>query len=160
MHSKVSGDNYIWLEGAEVSRTTYAKVFEVYGTTYGEGDGETTFNLPDFRNRTLWGTNEAGGFGYIEAGLPNITGFYGMGHGVSGAQMFCDGAIHNSNRWEGAFEKDTSGTSIAVASYGAGAFTGLNGASFDASRVSTIYNNDVTTVQPPSVKVRFKTRYK
>ena len=36
-------------EGAAVSRTTYAELFEVIGTTYGIGNGSTTFNLPDMR---------------------------------------------------------------------------------------------------------------
>ena len=37
--------------GAAVSRTTYAALFAAIGTTYGSGDGSTTFNLPDLR---LW----------------------------------------------------------------------------------------------------------
>lgn len=38
-----------WLvcDGSAVSRTIYAKLFAVIGTTYGEGDGNSTFNLPD-----------------------------------------------------------------------------------------------------------------
>lgn len=38
-----------WLvcDGSAVSRTTYAKLFAVIGTTYGEGDGNSTFNLPN-----------------------------------------------------------------------------------------------------------------
>ena len=41
-----------WLmcDGSAVSRTTYSALFAVIGTTYGTGDGSTTFNLPDFRN--------------------------------------------------------------------------------------------------------------
>lgn len=40
-----------WLEcnGAELSRTTYAPLFAKIGTTYGAGDGSTTFNIPDMR---------------------------------------------------------------------------------------------------------------
>jgi len=40
-----------WLlaDGSAVSRTTYAALFAAIGTTYGVGDGSTTFNLPDFR---------------------------------------------------------------------------------------------------------------
>lgn len=40
-----------WLicDGSEVSRTTYADLFAVIGTTYGSGDGATTFKLPDIR---------------------------------------------------------------------------------------------------------------
>lgn len=60
----------IWLDGSAVSRTTYASLFAIYGTTYGPGDGSTTFNLPNFENRTIWGATS---FGTINAGLPNIT---------------------------------------------------------------------------------------
>lgn len=40
-----------WLicDGSAVSRTTYANLFSVIGTTYGTGDGSTTFNLPNFK---------------------------------------------------------------------------------------------------------------
>ena len=37
--------------GAAVSRTTYADLFAVVGTTYGTGDGSTTFNLPDLTDK-------------------------------------------------------------------------------------------------------------
>ena len=38
-------------DGAAVSRTTYAALFAVIGTTYGAGDGSTTFNVPDLKGR-------------------------------------------------------------------------------------------------------------
>ncbi len=43
-----------WLEcnGAAVSRTTYAALFAVISTTWGAGDGSTTFNIPDMRGRS------------------------------------------------------------------------------------------------------------
>jgi microcystin-dependent protein len=40
---------YLKANGANVSRTTYARLFSVIGTTYGIGDGSTTFALPDLR---------------------------------------------------------------------------------------------------------------
>lgn len=52
-----------WLElnGVAVSRTTYASLFTLYGTTYGAGDGVTTFNLPDAAGRTLISLAGTGG---------------------------------------------------------------------------------------------------
>ncbi|MGV8597598.1 phage tail protein, partial [Pseudomonas aeruginosa] len=46
-----------WLpaNGAWVSRTTYAALFAAIGTTFGAGDGSTTFNLPDLRGEFLRG---------------------------------------------------------------------------------------------------------
>lgn len=52
-----------WLlcAGQAVSRTTYAALFAEIGTTYGVGDGTTTFNVPDYRGRTLFGRDDMGG---------------------------------------------------------------------------------------------------
>lgn len=47
--------------GQAVSRATYAAAFAVLGTTWGSGDGSTTFNLPDFRGRALFGLDNMGG---------------------------------------------------------------------------------------------------
>jgi len=46
-----------WLlcDGAAVSRTTYAVLFAVVSTTYGVGDGSTTFNVPDCKGRAVFG---------------------------------------------------------------------------------------------------------
>jgi hypothetical protein len=42
-------DGYLYCDGAAISRTTYARLFAEIGTTYGAGNGTTTFNKPDFR---------------------------------------------------------------------------------------------------------------
>jgi microcystin-dependent protein len=49
-----------WLKcnGAAISRTTYAKLFAVTGTTYGVGNGSTTFNLPDLRGEFIRGFDD------------------------------------------------------------------------------------------------------
>lgn len=42
---------YLMCDGTAYSRTTYANLYAVIGTTFGAGDGSTTFNVPDFRSR-------------------------------------------------------------------------------------------------------------
>ena len=56
-----------WLKcnGALLSRTTYAALFAVIGTTYGAGDGSTTFALPDLRGEFVRGFDDARG---VDAG--------------------------------------------------------------------------------------------
>lgn len=132
-------ENCIWLEGAEVSRTTYSTLFGIYGTTYGAGDGSTTFNLPDFRNRAIWGADSAG---YLSAGLPNITGTYGA-RGIEYMNVSASGAFYNAGR----NNKGAEGNGYDGASIG-----------FNASRSNAIYGAS-STVQPPSIKVRVYTRY-
>ncbi len=49
-----------WLEcnGAAVNRITYADLYAAIGDTYGDGDGSTTFNLPDLRGRAVIGAGQ------------------------------------------------------------------------------------------------------
>ena len=51
-------DNWFLADGSAISRTTYAELFTLIGTTYGSGDGATTFNLPDLGGRILAGTDD------------------------------------------------------------------------------------------------------
>jgi microcystin-dependent protein len=52
-----------WLicDGSTVSRTTYADLFAIIGVTHGEGNGTTTFHLPDYRGRFLRGVDSSQG---------------------------------------------------------------------------------------------------
>ena len=139
----------IWLEGATVNISSYSALYSVYGTTYG-GDGEVNFRLPDLRNRVLWGSGDST-FGPLEAGLPNLTGsVYTQNVAVGGG-----GA-----QWRGGE------TGVLYPSGGAAAgaagnnwVTVNNTINFNAQRGNAIYGAS-STVQPPSIKVRWKTRYK
>lgn len=55
-----SPSGYLLCDGSAVSRTTYAALFAVIGTTYGAGDGGTTFNIPDLRQRFPLGKAASG----------------------------------------------------------------------------------------------------
>lgn len=54
--------NWLICDGTAVSRATYAALFAAIGTTYGAGDGSTTFNLPDLRGKTAVGKHTSGTF--------------------------------------------------------------------------------------------------
>jgi microcystin-dependent protein len=78
-------DGYLLCQGQAVSRTTYAALFQIISTTYGSGDGTTTFNLPDLRQRVAVGLHSSGTFNSMgktggnethtitQAQLPNCT---------------------------------------------------------------------------------------
>lgn len=51
-------ENYLKCEGQTLSRGEYASLFNVIGTTFGEGDGTTTFALPDMRNYVVVGMSD------------------------------------------------------------------------------------------------------
>lgn len=126
-----------WLlcDGSAVSRETYAKLFDVIGTNWGEGDGSTTFNLPNLIGRVAWGSDTAGD--YLDAGLPNITGSF-SGDDTGGVAT-------------GAF-------SYSSASTGPGDKGGGRIYEFDASKSNSIYGKS-DTVQPPAATLRPFIRY-
>ena len=125
-------------DGSEISRADYPELFAVIGTSYGEGDGSTTFNLPDLNDRFAQGSTIPGQ--KVEAGLPNITG------GDIGA---------NPNQiGSGAF----SSPGLAANSVSAGAAFWRK-MTFDASRSNPIYGAS-DTVQPPALTVCYGIRIK
>lgn len=74
-----------WLKanGALISRTTYAALFAAIGTTFGVGDGATTFAVPDLRGEFLRGWDDGRG---VDPGRSNCSGqldlFKSHAHGM------------------------------------------------------------------------------
>lgn len=56
-HQDQDGRWWLKLDGSNRSRTTYAALFALIGTTYGSGDGSTTFGTPDLRDRNIVGVS-------------------------------------------------------------------------------------------------------
>lgn len=54
-------EGFLLCYGQAVSRTTYDRLYAAIGTTWGSGDGSTTFNVPDLRGRTTAGVDAMGG---------------------------------------------------------------------------------------------------
>ena len=59
-NTNISG--YIKCNGAAIDRIAYKKLFDSIGTTYGSGNGSTTFNIPDYRGTFLRGLDESRNF--------------------------------------------------------------------------------------------------
>ncbi len=73
--------------GQAISRTTYATLFTLLSTTYGIGDGSTTFNIPDLRGRFLAGKDDMGG-----SAASRLTT---AGGAVDGATLGATGGVQN-----------------------------------------------------------------
>ena len=124
---------YLKADGAAVGRETYPDLFAAIGTTFGEGDGSSTFNLPDLIDRFAQGSNTPGQ--KLLAGLPNIDG-----------EILQVGVQTNLNATGAFFDGVPS----------SGTYNGHNGNTtnrqlkFDASRSNPIYGAS-NTVQPPAL---------
>ena len=106
--SNLIPSNTLLCDGSEISRETYSELFNVIGTIYGEGDGSTTFNIPDYRGaflRCIGGNaaelgveqgdairNMIGGFS-IHGATPNGTG---IGSFQVGTYGICFGTTNQS----------------------------------------------------------------
>ncbi len=137
---------YLVRDGSAVSRTIYAELFSVIGTTYGEGDGSTTFNLPNSIDYPYTRSVIASEVGKLfEAGLPNITGAFK----VIGST---DPWIINTTSLGGAFYDitDVSGTQY-YASVESNSSSNTSHQGFDASKSNSIYKNDFSEVRPKSI---------
>jgi len=72
--------NYMIADGSEISRTTFPELFSIIGTTYGAGDGSTTFNLPELSDKFIRGT-----FPSVTPGI--IGGAASHKHGIDGIAL-------------------------------------------------------------------------
>lgn len=120
--------NWFLCNGQAISRTTYATLFSIIGTNYGDGDGSTTFNLPDYRGkflRGLGGDSAVDMYSTQAEGLPNITGIYKWGDRQT-ITVESAGALYDAGMFRS--YKDREGTSANIPYLG-----------FDASRSNAIY---------------------
>lgn len=149
-------DGYLACNGSAISRTTYASLFAVIGTTYGSGDGSTTFNLPNLTDKFIQGSDTAGTV--KSAGLPNITGYAQMGFGYYDKEQnivfpigatSVSGAFSTQDRWGRMLKGDPMHFEDEFV-YSAG--------NFDASKSNNIYGKS-DTVQPPALTMRYIIKY-
>lgn len=87
---------YVKANGAAISRSTYSALFSAIGTTFGSGDGSTTFNVPDLRGEFVRGWDDGRGidtsrtFGSAQASanLSHTHSISDPGHFHTGAAVF------------------------------------------------------------------------
>ncbi len=131
-------DGWLLCDGSAVSRTLYAKLFSVIGTTWGTGDGSTTFNLPNSIGRFAEGASTSGS--YKSAGLPNI---YGTVDGYFGYSA--TSGVFKLKNWSESVHAITAGA-------------GYHSFELNANSYNPIYGAS-TTVQPKSFTVRYIIKY-
>ncbi len=137
---------YLKCDGSAVGRTTCPELYAAIRTTYGEGDGETTFNLPNLIGRFAEGSATPGTV--KEAGLPNITGDFGAG---SVTKNNSDGTVGNEQlALGGCFEPISAISVTGVNETPSGGWFMNAQVGINASRSNTAYGKS-DTVQPPAL---------
>jgi microcystin-dependent protein len=138
-HNSTIPAGYLLCDGAAYSRTMFPDLFAAIGTTYGAGDGSTTFNLPNYSDGKFpEGSTVAGTV--KQPGLPNITGTFNADNYPQ--PSYATGAFE---RLSGTFTTRSSSTS-------SGNY--YEDMRFDASLSNSIYGAS-NTVQPYSCTVRY-----
>lgn len=89
---------YLLCDGSAVSRATYASLFAVIGTSFGSGDGSTTFNVPNQQRRTMVGAG-----GSASGTLSNTVGSTGGAESVTltGSESGIAAHTHNGTTASG-----------------------------------------------------------
>lgn len=96
---------FLLCDGSQVSRTTYSDLFAVIGTTYGAGNGSTTFTLPDYRDRTVFMRNDKSVGKVSDGSIPDHRHTMAVKVGTSGWE---GGGAHNGSSTTGYASEDTS----------------------------------------------------
>jgi microcystin-dependent protein len=105
-------------DGTPISRATYSALFAVIGTTFGAGDGSTTFNLPDFRQRLPIGRAASGSLNTIGATAGSWDHTHGPGTLTVASHTHTSGTLAVASHTHGA------GTlQVASHTHGAGTLT-------------------------------------
>jgi hypothetical protein len=140
-HNGTIQDGWLECDGRAVSRAMFPDLFACIGTTYGAGDGSTTFNLPNYSDGKFPEGSTVAGV-VKQPGLPNIEGNVYAGRD--------NGIINNDGgAFSGAFARGTSRQNVLTASSAPG-----NDISFNASLSNPIYGAS-NTVQVYSCTTRF-----
>lgn len=135
-------DDWLLCNGQAVSRTDYADLYAIIGIKYGNGDGTTTFNVPNLNNTFIEATSDSSKVSTkLNAAIPNTKGYFASEVQDTG---------HPSLRNNGPFKYSI-------------VYRGDNGGTpgegirwdFDPSLVSSVYKDGCTTVQPPAIMMHY-----
>ena len=139
--------------GQAISRTTYAALFAAIGTTYGTGDGSTTFNVPDCRGRIKAGADNMGGTaagvltgytigtaGGVQSSAIGVVNLPAHNHGVNdpGHIHIENSHSHTLNEYAGTFQDGNGASGIVAGMYGTRGITSPTGTDTTQSTTPTM----------------------
>lgn len=138
--------------GQAINRTTYSVLFALFGTTFGIGDGSTTFNLPDLRGRVIAGADNMGGvaanrLGSGSTGGITVAAVFGVGGGEQSHTQITSEMPAHTHTYSGPTGATGAGSGGPVAGVGtttASSSTG-GGAAMNVTQPTLVLNYIVKT---------------
>ena len=150
---------FLECNGAAVSRTTYSALFAIVGTTYGAGDGSSTFNVPNLQDNVPVGKSNNKALAST-GGANTVTSTGNVGGSTANATLStAQLASHNhnapvasqfSNPATGAFEKRNDSRSVTLQQFGLGSSGSGGGHSHN---MSATFSGDATSVLQPYLTI-------
>lgn len=140
---------YVLCNGQAISRSTYSTLYNVIGTTYGNGDGSTTFNVPDMRDRAVFGYNPTGSF---------FTALGRTGGGTSHSHVLSDNAaaaISFAVSVPGIVGRRIAWAAGMAINYTFGTTASSTASSSASTAVPLMGNTDATTMLPPYITLNY-----
>jgi microcystin-dependent protein len=140
---------FLECNGAAVSRSTYAALFAIVGTTYGAGDGSTTFNVPDLQDNVAIG--KSGTKALASTGGANTVASTGNVGGSTGAHTLTTGEIPSHSHPQGN-HSGPGGNRVGTPAAPAGTQSTGGGGSH-SHNMSATFSGDATSVLQPYLTI-------
>jgi len=140
---------FLECNGAAVSRSTYAALFAIVGTTYGVGDGATTFNVPDLQDNVAMG--KSGTKALASTGGANTVASTGNVGGSTGAHTLTTGEIPSHSHPQGNAGGPGGNRLGAPAAPASTGNTGSGGS--HSHNMSATFTGDATSVLQPYLTI-------
>lgn len=152
---------YLLCDGSQISRTTYSNLFTVLSSTWGNGDGSTTFHLPDLRGRFMRGVDGTAGNDPDKDSRSASNAGGNTGNNVGSIET--DGTAAHSHslnvlaQCSGTISVANASTMLAGSNNGGG-FWGTSGCNV-ISNTASISSTGGTETRPKNVNVNFMIKY-
>jgi microcystin-dependent protein len=149
---------FLECNGAAVSRSTYSALFAIVGTTYGVGDGASTFNVPDLQDNVAVGKSNNKALGST-AGANTVTSTGNVGGSTANATLSTAQLAshsHPGGRGNGGRSQNISGDP-GSGQYQSGGVSGNTGSAGSGSghshNMSATFSGDATSVLQPYLTI-------
>lgn len=148
---------FIWCNGAAVSRSVYSTLFGLIGTTFGAGDGSTTFNVPDLRNRFIVGSGLSYTLGTTGGSADAIV----VSHSHTGSALTAGSHTHSLSRDSGNANVNSQSSRYALAtnnSVGTDS-TQSAGSHWHTLSINAQGSSGTNANLPPYISLRYSIKY-